>query len=53
MCGKNEETATAAKRALQQINGREYDAEAKKRGYKNIIKYGVAFKGKICCAVME
>lgn len=53
LCGKNEEIATAANRALQQINDREYDIEAKNRGYKNIMKYGVAFKGKLCCAVGE
>ncbi|MDD6484156.1 MAG: PD-(D/E)XK nuclease domain-containing protein, partial [Clostridiales bacterium] len=53
VCRPEEEIETAAKRALKQINDMDYDAEAKSRGYRNIIKYGVAFKNKICFAVTE
>lgn len=49
----NEETDKAAKRALQQINDMDYAAEAREQGYKNILKYGVAFKNKVCYAVFE
>lgn len=52
ICNKNEEIYAAALRALNQINERGYDADAKKQGYINILKYGVAFKGKMCCAVL-
>ena len=41
----------AAKRALEQIGERGYAAEPEARGYRNIIKYGVAFKNKLCYAV--
>ena len=51
VCRGNEPADTAAKRALKQINDLDYAAEAVSRGYKNIIKYGVAFKDKICFAV--
>ena len=44
---------TAAKRALKQINDRDYASKAREDGYKNIIKYGVAFKGKMCYAIVE
>ena len=53
VCGKNEKAKTAAERALKQINDRGYDTEAKNQGYKRIIKYGIAFKGKMCYAVVE
>ena len=43
----------AAKRALKQINDRDYASKAREDGYKNIIKYGVAFKGKMCYAIVE
>lgn len=36
---------------MKQINNRDYASKAKEDGYKNIIKYGVAFKGKMCYAV--
>ena len=49
VCGKNETADDAAKRALKQINDRDYASKAREDGYKNIIKYGVAFKVK--CAV--
>ena len=48
VCGKNETADEAAKRALKQINDRDYASKAREDGYKNIIKYGVAFKGKMC-----
>ena len=53
VCGKNETADDAAKRALKQINDRDYASKAKEDGYKNIIKYGVAFKGKMCYAIVE
>lgn len=52
-CRTDEDVDTAAQRALAQINDRNYAAEARNRGYKNIIKYGIAFKNKLCCAVVE
>ena len=53
VCRADEEVDTAAKRALLQINDRDYASEARNRGYRNIIKYGVAFKDKVCYAVVE
>ena len=53
VCGKNETADEAAKRALKQINDRDYALKAREDGYKNIIKYGVAFKGKMCYAIVE
>ena len=53
VCRADEEVDTAAKRALQQINDRDYADEAKNRGYRNIIKYGIAFKDKVCYAAVE
>ena len=53
VCGKNETADEAAKRALKQINARDYASKAREDGYKNIIKYGVAFKGKMCYAIVE
>ena len=38
---------------LKQINDRDYASKAREDGYKNIIKYGVAFKGKMCYAIVE
>ena len=43
----------AAERALKQIEERGYDAEARELGYRNIIKYGVAFRGKVCYAEVK
>ena len=53
VCGKNETADDAAKRALKQINDRDYASKAREDGYKNIIKYGEAFKGKMCYAIVE
>lgn len=53
VCGKNETADEAAKRALKQINDRDYASKAREDGYKNIIKCGVAFKGKMCYAIVE
>ena len=53
VCGKNETADDAAKRALKQINDRDSASKAREDGYKNIIKYGVAFKGKMCYAIVE
>lgn len=38
---------------MKQINNRDYASKAKEDGCKNIIKYGVVFKGKMCYAVAE
>ena len=38
VCGKNETADDAAKRALKQINDRDYASKAREDGYKNIIK---------------
>ena len=51
VCGKNEAIDDAARRALKQIDERDYAAEAREQGYRNIIKYGIAFKDKLCFAV--
>ena len=51
VCGKNEAIDDAARRALKQIDERDYAAEAREQGYRNIIKYGIAFKDKVCFAV--
>ena len=53
ICPKNEFVDDAAKRALEQINERDYAMEARETGYKEIIKYGVAFKNKMCYAIVE
>ena len=53
VCRGEEKADAAAKRALQQINEMDYAAEAREKGYSNILKYGVAFKNKICYAVAE
>ncbi|MGM9937858.1 MAG: AAA family ATPase [Candidatus Ornithomonoglobus sp.] len=53
VCRDNEKPDAAAQRALRQINDRDYAAEARNQGYKNIIKYGIAFKNKVCYAVVE
>ena len=53
VCRANEEITAAAQRALRQIDERDYAAEARGIGYKNIIKYGIAFKDKICFAIAE
>ena len=51
VCGKNEAIDDAARRALKQIDERDYAAEAREQGYRNIIKHGIAFKDKVCFAV--
>lgn len=53
ICDKNENLEAGCRRALKQIDDKHYSAEAEQRGYKDIIKYGVAFKGKLCGAVCE
>ena len=50
---KNETADDATKCALKQINDRDYASKAREEGYKNIIKYGVAFKGKMCYTIVE
>ena len=39
--------------ALKQIENKDYDVYLKKRGYNNIIKYGMAFYSKRCLAKMK
>ena len=51
MCRENGEIDKAAKRALGQIDERGYAAGPETRGYRNIIKYGIVFKDKLCFAV--
>ena len=51
VCGKGEIEEEAAKRALRQINDRNYDEEVKANGYRTVLKYGIAFCGKACYAV--
>ena len=53
VCVKNETADDATKCALKQINDRDYASKASEEGYKNIIKYGVAFKGKMCYTIVE
>lgn len=53
VCRENEKADEGARRALQQINDMDYAADARTKGYKNILKYGVAFKNKVCYAVVE
>lgn len=49
ICKKTDNIRQRAADALKQINERDYAAEAHSLGYVNIIKYGIAFKGKFCC----
>ena len=53
ICEENEMLESGCMRALQQIDDMHYTAEAEQLGYRNIIKYGIAFKGKLCGAVYE
>lgn len=53
ICKANEQIDEAAKRALEQIDDMDYAADGREKGYKNIFKYGVAFKNKVCYAVCE
>ena len=53
MCRENEFLESGCRRALKQINDEHYTAEAENIGYRNIIKYGIAFKGKSCGVLCE
>lgn len=53
MCRESESADEGARRALRQIDEMDYAAEAREKGYKNILKYGVAFKNKVCYALSE
>lgn len=53
VCKKSENIRIIAAKALEQINERDYAAEARNLGYVNIFKYGIAFKGKFCCVTTE
>lgn len=46
--GKNETLDSMCDVALKQIDDRQYEVNLKYEGYKKIIKYGIAFEGKIC-----
>ena len=41
-----EDLKALAQTALQQINGKKYDADMTAKGVQTIFKYGVAFSGK-------
>ncbi|MDO5399290.1 MAG: PD-(D/E)XK nuclease domain-containing protein, partial [bacterium] len=53
VCRKAENIRTIAAKALEQINERNYESEARSLGYVNIFKYGIAFKGKFCCVTTD
>ena len=53
LCDKKEGLKDCCKRALKQIDDKHYSAEAESLGYTNIIKYGIAFKNKLCGAMCE
>ena len=53
ICGDNEMVESGCRRALRQIEEMHYTAEAEQIGYRNIIKCGVAFKGKLCGAICD
>lgn len=53
VCRKTESADEGARRALRQIDEMDYAAEAREKGYKNILKFGVAFKNKVCYALSE
>lgn len=53
ICGEYESVKPKCREALRQINEKHYSREAEQRGYRNIIKYGIAFKGKLCGAICE
>ena len=46
--GKGENLDQMCDVALQQIEDRQYEVGLLNEGYKNIIKYGIAFEGKRC-----
>ena len=43
-----DELGTKCEEALEQIKNKQYETHLKKQGYKNIMKYGIAFMGKRC-----
>ena len=51
VCRNGMDEEQTAKIALEQINIKGYDEEVKAEGYRNIIKYGMAFCGKSCAAI--
>ncbi len=53
VCGSEEELEKTAEKALEQIENRKYDSEIRMDRYKNILKYGIAFCKKECCARMK
>ena len=53
ICEDKEGLKAGCRRALQQICDKHYTDEAEADGYTNIIKYGIAFKGKMCGAICE
>jgi len=51
--GEKEDAVTVVKSALKQIQDRNYEKELESEGYRNILKYGVAFRGKECLIVVD
>ncbi|MDN5332645.1 MAG: hypothetical protein PWP45_1870 [Tepidanaerobacteraceae bacterium] len=50
---EEEDLAKDALKALEQIENKKYDADLKDRGINNIVKAGIALKGKMCsCRVV-
>jgi hypothetical protein len=50
---ENDDAEEKCLEALQQINDKRYDAELIQLGYKEIIKYGIVFRGKQCMIMAE
>lgn len=48
-----QQLSALAKKALRQINARQYDAQLKAGGVKTLLKYGIAFCGKDVCIEAE
>ncbi|MDR1699931.1 MAG: PD-(D/E)XK nuclease domain-containing protein, partial [Lachnoclostridium sp.] len=48
---ENDDAEEKCLEALQQINDKRYDAELIQLGYKEIIKYGIVFRGKQCMII--
>ncbi len=52
-CKAEDNMRLKCREALEQIDRMNYAGEAQALGYKNIIKYGIAFKKKLCVASVE
>jgi len=49
----NEDPEQVCQSALKQIRDKGYDGELAREGYRNILKYGIAFRGKECLVMVE